>query len=177
MINNNGMRGTIRWMAPEMMHPEEFGYTRECQIRLPSKGTDIYSLGMTILEVRFFLESCSSAENPGTFQVITGRHPFSDITADAAVVSKVLTGVRPNRPHSGFTDPLWELLTATWLVERGSQPQKRPQTSTILGLLGEEVENWGKSIVPPPVVESTVRVAYRVEDDSGFFRLNQFLRH
>ena len=102
---------------------------------------------------------------------------------------KVLTGVRPNRPHAVFTDPLWELLTAmwiverapkrpqtstfsgftTWLVERGPQPPKRPQMSTILGLLGEEVENWGTSIVPPPVVESTVRVAYRVEDDSGFF--------
>ena len=107
---------------------------------------------------------------------------------------KVLTGVRPNRPHSGFTDPLWELLTTMWLVERapkrpqtskfsgfitrlverGSQPPKRPQTSTILDLLGKEVENWGKTIVPPPVVESTVRVASRLEDDSGFFRLNQF---
>ena len=66
---------------------------------------------------------------------------------------------------SGFT---------TWLVGLGSQPPKRPQTSTILDLLSKEVENWGKTIVPPPVVESTVRVASRVEDDSGFFRLNQF---
>ena len=57
----------------------------------------------------------------------------------------------------------------TRLMERGSQPPKRPQTSTILDLLGEGVENWGKSIVPPPMVESTVRVAYRVEDDNGFF--------
>src|ERR1700753_3870049 len=69
MRNNNGMRGTIRWMAPEMMPPAGCGFTKECRIRLPSKGTDIYSLGMTILEVRFFLESSSPTENPGTFRL------------------------------------------------------------------------------------------------------------
>ena len=51
-VIGNGMRGTLRWMAPELMHPEKFGFTKECQIRLPSRGTDIYALGMTILEVR-----------------------------------------------------------------------------------------------------------------------------
>lgn len=82
---------------------------------------------------------------------------------------KVLRGDRPDRPPSGFTDPLWELLTATWLVEHGSQSPKRPQISAILGRLNEEVENWGTLIVPPRVVESTGRVGYRIEDDGGFF--------
>lgn len=54
---DNGMRGTTRWMAPELMNPEEFGFTSECKIRLPSRGTDVYALGMTILEVRI-LPSC-----------------------------------------------------------------------------------------------------------------------
>ena len=48
---NARMRGTIRWMAPEMMDPERFGFTKESMKRLPSRNTDIYSLGMTILEV------------------------------------------------------------------------------------------------------------------------------
>lgn len=53
VTQNSGIGGTVRWMAPELMIPEEFGFTEECHIRLPSRGTDIYALGMTILEVSF----------------------------------------------------------------------------------------------------------------------------
>jgi len=44
------MRGTTRWMAPELMHPEKFGFTGDLLKRVPSKDTDIYAIGMTILE-------------------------------------------------------------------------------------------------------------------------------
>ena len=44
--------GTTRWMAPEILDPDRFGYTERSRRRLPSKSTDIYALGMTILEVR-----------------------------------------------------------------------------------------------------------------------------
>jgi len=50
------LRGTTRWMAPEFLYPEHFGFPRNCQKRLPSKSTDIYALGMTILEVRISAE-------------------------------------------------------------------------------------------------------------------------
>ena len=43
--------GTTRWMAPEILDPDRFGYTKRSRRRLPSKSTDIYALGMTILEV------------------------------------------------------------------------------------------------------------------------------
>lgn len=65
VVDNNGIRGTLRWMAPELMYPDGFGFTKECRIRLPSRGTDIYALGMTILEVRSFLPSLSSVEQLG----------------------------------------------------------------------------------------------------------------
>ena len=52
--DNRGMRGTIRWMAPELMYPEKFGFTGT---RLPSKSTDTYALGMAILEVSAFTSS------------------------------------------------------------------------------------------------------------------------
>ena len=44
--------GTIRWMAPEILDPDRYGYVGRARRRLPSKSTDIYALGMTILEVR-----------------------------------------------------------------------------------------------------------------------------
>ena len=43
--------GMARWMAPELFLPEEFGFTGKLQKQLPSKDTDIYAIGMTILEV------------------------------------------------------------------------------------------------------------------------------
>ena len=44
--------GTIRWMAPEILDPDRYGYVKRARLKLPSKCTDIYALGMTILEVR-----------------------------------------------------------------------------------------------------------------------------
>jgi len=63
------MKGTTRWMAPELMLPEEFGFTGELLRQLPSKGTDIYAIGMTILEVseRMSLPIKSSESSPDRF--------------------------------------------------------------------------------------------------------------
>ena len=46
-----GTKGTTRWMAPEMLHPDLFDFLGDMHKQLPSKSTDIYALGMTILEV------------------------------------------------------------------------------------------------------------------------------
>lgn len=46
------MRGTTRWMAPELLFPEMFGYIGKLEKHLPSKSTDVYAIGMTVLEVR-----------------------------------------------------------------------------------------------------------------------------
>jgi hypothetical protein len=66
---------------------------------------------------------------------------------------KVLQGDRPDRPPSGFSDQLWKLLVTTWHAEQGTQPSKRPPTSTILDQLKEDVHSWGKSIIPPVLIQ------------------------
>ena len=80
---NDGMRGTLRWMAPEIMDPERFGFTGGSMKRLPSMSTDIYALGMTILEVstipRAYASKYSTTLPAGhygksTFQLHT-KHP------------------------------------------------------------------------------------------------------
>ena len=45
------MKGTTRWMAPELFFPDRFGFTGKLAKQLPSRETDIYAIGMTILEV------------------------------------------------------------------------------------------------------------------------------
>ena len=57
-------QGTIRWMAPELLYPGDFGFTGKLEKQLPSKDTDIYAIGMTILEVS--AHPCSS-ETPNSY--------------------------------------------------------------------------------------------------------------
>ena len=56
-VTGVNFRGAFRWMAPELISPEKFGFTGRLEKKLPSKETDIYAIGMTILEVsaRHFL--------------------------------------------------------------------------------------------------------------------------
>ena len=48
-------------MAPEILDPERYGYIKRARRKLPSKSTDIYALGMTILEV------CGKIDRSGYF--------------------------------------------------------------------------------------------------------------
>jgi len=59
-----------------------------------------------------------------------------------------MDGTRPNRPPSGLSDTLWELLVATWVVQHAQEPGGRPPASTVLDRLKEIVDEWGESIVP-----------------------------
>ena len=59
------VKGTTRWMAPELMLPENFGFPGELAKQLPTKSTDIYAIGMTILEVCVYLcPSKTSMKSP-----------------------------------------------------------------------------------------------------------------
>ena len=61
---------------------------------------------------------------------------------------KVVKGDRPDRPSSGLSNALWDLLVATWVVQYAQKPRERPLVSTVLALLKEYVDDWGKSIIP-----------------------------
>ena len=63
----------VRWSAPEMMNPDKFGFTKNRVAKLPSKSTDIYAFGMTILEVsvRFW---CPWSSSPHGSTISAGAH-------------------------------------------------------------------------------------------------------
>ena len=154
--NHRGAGGTTRWMAPEMMYPDKFGFADGYRKHLPSRSTDVYALGMTILEVSTFtsLPPCICIETLyHSPQVISGCPPFDGIIRDVAVICTVLEGGRPDRPSSGLPDWLWELLVSTWSVEHRSQPSKRPSATTVLDRLREGVHSWGKSITPATLAQ------------------------
>ena len=108
--------GTTRWMSPELLHPEEFGFKQS----RPTKQSDCYALGMVILEV------------------LSGEAPFAG-DKDFIVMRKVIEGKRPERPEGArFLDGLWRTLEQCWLP----QPKERPTVEAILECLGQVSESW-----------------------------------
>ena len=57
-------------------------------------------------------------------------------------------GDRPDRPPSGFSETLWNLVVATWVEQYAQKPRERPSASTVLARLKGCVDDWGKSIIP-----------------------------
>ena len=99
--------GTARWMAPELIAPQKFGF----KTSRPTKFSDCYSLGMVI------------------YETISGKPPFHEDT-DMAVFLKVVTGERPSR-EGGFTDSLWKTVEQCWTP----QPNDRPNVEDVLRCL------------------------------------------
>lgn len=58
----------------------------------------------------------------------------------------VITGVKPDRPLSGFSDVLWNLLLKSWDPEYGSQPIIRPSVKTISNQMKEDANGWDQFI-------------------------------
>jgi hypothetical protein len=93
-------------MAPELMYPEKFGFTGKYRKRLPSRSTDTYALGMTILEV-------STPASPLPC-ISTLSNSLGRLSPDA-VHSMVSPGNLPSRSkfskENGQTDRLQGFLT------------------------------------------------------------------
>ena len=108
-ISTTNLGGTTRWMSPELLHPELFGFADS---RL-TKESDCYALGMVILEV------------------LTGQVPFACYEG-YVVMRKVVDGERPERPKGAwFTDDLWGTLELCW----SSRSKGRPTVEAVLECL------------------------------------------
>ena len=104
--------GTIRWMSPELIDPQRFGFEKSH----PTKSSDCYALGMVI------------------YETISGNQPFHKYK-NHTVSLKVLQGEHPPQ-GARFTETLWKMLELCWM----SQPDDRPSIEAVLQCL-EEIPN------------------------------------
>jgi len=99
--------GTVRWMSPERIAPERFGFKNGH----PTQSSDCYALGMVI------------------YETISERLPFHRYV-DFMVSLKVVEGEHPPRGVR-FTERLWKMLELCWT----SQPKGRPSIEDVLQCL------------------------------------------
>ncbi|KAK1227756.1 Homeobox protein tos8 [Marasmius sp. AFHP31] len=89
------MRGSVPWLAPELMNPG-------C-VETPNRTTrDIYALGCTI------------------YELLSGSAPFADRKMELQIVLAVLNGMRPTSPAE-CPDWLWKIIENCWSEEAGSR--------------------------------------------------------
>ncbi|CAE6489522.1 unnamed protein product [Rhizoctonia solani] len=111
-----GIMGSFRWMAPEVLF----------SLDVKSSKTDIYSLGMTILEV------------------VTAKSPWSYIKENFRIPTVVGKQV-PLRPKEISGDSLWNLLLECWSFE----PDARPTAQYVL----EALQNMSPDTIGPLDIE------------------------
>ncbi|KAJ7781785.1 kinase-like domain-containing protein [Mycena maculata] len=98
--------GSLRWMAPELIDPDRFGYKFA---RTPA--SDVYAFGCVCVEL------------------YTGRPPFSELS-EATALLRIVKGERAGRPSGppAMSDVLWERVTKYW----AENPATRPSTEVVV---------------------------------------------
>jgi hypothetical protein len=126
--------GTVRWMSPELLCPEDFGL----QDSRRTEHSDCYALGMVI------------------YEVLSGQVPFSP-HQNYSVVVRVLKGRRPRRPQGAerkwFANGVWEVLERCWTPK----PNDRPRIGDVLQSLEEVSAFWiplSLLVTNPPTKDS-----------------------
>ncbi|KAG8699584.1 hypothetical protein FRC08_005212 [Ceratobasidium sp. 394] len=109
---SKGLDFTLRWTAPELVSEQP------C---LPSCESDVYALGMTILEV------------------ITGQVPYAGLSDYAVMVAVACRKQAPPRPdifipyESSVGDVLWRMLESCW----DPDPKSRAKASSIRDMMAK----------------------------------------
>ncbi|KAF8593515.1 kinase-like protein [Ceratobasidium sp. AG-I] len=104
--------GTLRWMAPELLASTEDG---NMQPATRTTQTDVYALGMTILEI------------------VTGKVPYSEYLQDLGIIRALDKNKPPVRPAEFASaneqaNAVWTLLLQCW----DHDPAMRPGASFVL---------------------------------------------
>ncbi|KAF9259561.1 kinase-like protein [Marasmius fiardii PR-910] len=150
------IRGSIRWMAPELYVGTDGASNDKKEDKTPR---DTYAFACTVLEI------------------MTGKPPFSNLTLDAAVIYQVsVRRIRPERPAEGWCpDHIWKLVELCW----DEDPLKRPRAKALHSYLESLVlsgnSNPGEpgfigyfNAINPPTCASAINGADTIDSDNPY---------
>ena len=128
MATTHQVKGTIRWMAPELLDPADDSKVS------PSTQSDVYSFGSIMLQVRgpgvLFRYGCLLiCWDRG--KILTGRVPYHHLSRDEQVLFSIIVGMRPRRPDgAAVTDRRWKFIEWCWSPTDASKP--RPSSDEVV---------------------------------------------
>ncbi|KZT74037.1 kinase-like protein [Daedalea quercina L-15889] len=109
----------VTFYAPEVFCPENYGISGS---DVPTSKGDIYSFSLV------------------TWEIFSGKVPFSETRREVAIVRRIIAGDRPARPREatvlGLSDSIWSMIEQCWSAE----PSTRPTISQVIATLEDE---WG----------------------------------
>ncbi|KAF7354912.1 Protein kinase domain-containing protein [Mycena sanguinolenta] len=128
--SRNGRAGTVRYQAPELLKGSSNHY-----------GSDVYAFGCVF------------------YEILTGEVPFLELANEAAIILKVVEGVRPSRLET-ISPELWLLLEDCWHQEIDRRPTMADVLHRLLDRqpIGGEIEHYSP---PPPDWDDTYSARFR----------------
>jgi hypothetical protein len=113
---------SVRWLAPELLFPEEFGL----EVPRRNRETDVYAFAMVMYEVgplskclvflQFYFRPFDYVTY-SPYQVFSGSFPFGGLRNEASIL-RIKSGDRPHRPKNGsdlgLTEDLWKMMKECW---------------------------------------------------------------
>ncbi|ESK87780.1 hypothetical protein Moror_15370 [Moniliophthora roreri MCA 2997] len=102
---NSRAKGTVRWMAPEILNLED-------NPRKDERPRDVYAFACTV------------------YEIMTGKVPFYEIQVEFSVITNVIRGKRPSRPQSTDAwcpNEVWRLVEQCW----AESPEQRFDAASI----------------------------------------------
>ncbi|KAI0050015.1 ras GEF, partial [Auriscalpium vulgare] len=135
-----------RWLAPEIFTPEQFVP--------PTKAGDVWSFGMTCIEV------------------FTGAPPYAKFARDMAVAVRIASGDLPERPDPaiahGLSDAMWELMLRCWQRMPEARPTMPEIRATMKLMLPEKSPRLASVALPPRSSSSVANPAGHVRASRSY---------
>ncbi|KAL0069402.1 hypothetical protein AAF712_003427 [Marasmius tenuissimus] len=133
--NTSEMKGSIRWMAPELFSLNTSVPAMEGgKERINKFARDLYAFACTVLEVLSLVYIHCVFGHEFVEQVITGKPPFVELTDPKVMYEVMFNNARPSRPPSAIywcPDNVWALIQRCW----AQRSQDRPKASEVHGFL------------------------------------------
>ncbi|KAK1232855.1 MAP kinase kinase kinase activity protein [Marasmius sp. AFHP31] len=146
--SSGGVKGSTRWMAPEMysmvMGADVEENTKEKSAKEDKSPRDVYAFACTVLEAR----SRNFAYRT-SIDIMTGKPPFHKLLDTAVIYQVGFRRLKPERPSEGWCpDHIWNLAELCW----DGDPSRRPKAKALQGYLQRLVEAGNPSPGDPSFI-------------------------
>ena len=137
-------------------------------INVPGSSADPHRRGSLVTAVAHALgmgepKICDSSRSPQILTIsvdFARKPPYDSIQSDAVAILEANRGRKPDRPPSGFSDGLGDLLSELLDPEHGSQPLRRPSVQSFSNQMREDRSTVTPQQLQEEVEESLGYLAY-----------------